>query len=278
MTGVGKSSASDDDKTLLYTKTARPECVLEGLSDDGVTWNEITFNHKPTDVAKRPTLIAPFQPRLDWQMWFAALGHYSHNVWLVHLVYKLMGTKPISTVRHGITFVAPEILELLDADSYPFKSSPLQSVRIRHYNDYDFTRWPTQWAANSTVGLELVPYRQPEARTNKDNKSARANHWWSRGTASTEYLPALDRSNPSLKEYLKGNGIKLKSYKSPAELHAVCIKGINGDFAAVKALQTLACKTILLREQRPNMALEIFISIFVASILTKAMFGRLRWR
>ena len=35
-------------------------------------------------------LLAPHQPRLDWQMWFAALGHYKNNPWLVHLVYKLL--------------------------------------------------------------------------------------------------------------------------------------------------------------------------------------------
>ena len=33
---------------------------------------------------------APHQPRLDWQMWFAALGSYEHNPWLVHLVYRLL--------------------------------------------------------------------------------------------------------------------------------------------------------------------------------------------
>ena len=35
-------------------------------------------------------LAAPHQPRLDWQMWFAALGSYQHNPWLVHLVYRLL--------------------------------------------------------------------------------------------------------------------------------------------------------------------------------------------
>lgn len=34
--------------------------------------------------------IAPHQPRLDWQMWFAALGSYQSNPWLVHLVYRLL--------------------------------------------------------------------------------------------------------------------------------------------------------------------------------------------
>ena len=34
--------------------------------------------------------IAPHQPRLDWQMWFAALGSYQNNPWLVHLIYRLL--------------------------------------------------------------------------------------------------------------------------------------------------------------------------------------------
>ena len=33
---------------------------------------------------------APHQPRLDWQMWFAALSSYQHNPWLVHMVYRLL--------------------------------------------------------------------------------------------------------------------------------------------------------------------------------------------
>ena len=35
-------------------------------------------------------IIAPHQPRLDWQMWFAALGSYQHDPWIIHLMYRLL--------------------------------------------------------------------------------------------------------------------------------------------------------------------------------------------
>ena len=65
---------------LFRTMTlTRPEFVLEG-SSDGVNWHEYEFPYKAGDIYRRPALVAPFQPRLDWQMWFAALSpqHYSY--------------------------------------------------------------------------------------------------------------------------------------------------------------------------------------------------------
>ena len=55
--------------------TGRPEIIVEG-SDDGVTWHAYEFKWKPGDVHRRPWFVAPHQPRLDWQMWFAALSYY----------------------------------------------------------------------------------------------------------------------------------------------------------------------------------------------------------
>ena len=53
--------------------TRRPEIIVEG-SDDGVTWRPYRFRWKPGELDRRPR-FAPFHmPRLDWQMWFAALG------------------------------------------------------------------------------------------------------------------------------------------------------------------------------------------------------------
>lgn len=52
--------------------TERPEIVIEG-SADGRTWHEYAFRYKPGAVARRPSWNIPHQPRLDWQMWFAAL-------------------------------------------------------------------------------------------------------------------------------------------------------------------------------------------------------------
>ena len=53
--------------------TSRPEIVVEG-SDDGVHWTEYVFTYKPGDVMRPPLWNIPHQPRLDWQMWFAALA------------------------------------------------------------------------------------------------------------------------------------------------------------------------------------------------------------
>jgi lipase maturation factor 1 len=69
--------------------TIRNEVVLEG-SDDGQNWKEYEFRYKPGDVKQAPRWVAPFQPRLDWQMWFAALGNYQTNPWLVNFVVRLL--------------------------------------------------------------------------------------------------------------------------------------------------------------------------------------------
>src|SRR5262249_56543683 len=52
--------------------TRRYELVIQG-SKDGVEWRDYEFRYKPGNVARRPLWNIPHQPRLDWQMWFAAL-------------------------------------------------------------------------------------------------------------------------------------------------------------------------------------------------------------
>jgi hypothetical protein len=51
---------------------SRPEIVIEG-SIDGVEWRAYEFRWKPGDLNRPPPWVAPHQPRLDWQMWFARL-------------------------------------------------------------------------------------------------------------------------------------------------------------------------------------------------------------
>src|SRR6185437_2830457 len=61
--------------------TERPEIVVEG-SDDGLTWKPYRFRWKPCEVDRRPRFTFPHLPRLDWQMWFAALsGHCGAEPW-----------------------------------------------------------------------------------------------------------------------------------------------------------------------------------------------------
>src|SRR6202012_628457 len=53
--------------------TTRPEIVIEG-SDDGAPWQPYESRYNPGKLHRAPRWVQPLQPRLDWQMWFAALG------------------------------------------------------------------------------------------------------------------------------------------------------------------------------------------------------------
>ena len=57
----------------------RDEIVIEG-SADGIEWLPYEFKWKPGDVIRAPGWCAPHQPRLDWQMWFAALGELRSKI------------------------------------------------------------------------------------------------------------------------------------------------------------------------------------------------------
>jgi lipase maturation factor 1 len=105
----------------VMTKT-RPEIIIEG-SNDGQTWLAYEFNHKPGDVKRRPRFIAPHQPRLDWQMWFAALSTAEQNPWFINLCIRLLQGQP-------------EVLALLEKN--PFPGKPPEHLRAVLYN-YKFT-------------------------------------------------------------------------------------------------------------------------------------------
>jgi hypothetical protein len=67
----------------------RCEIVLEG-STDGIDWLPYEFQWKPGDVKRAPGWCAPHQPRLDWQMWFAALETPRENPWFIALIFRLL--------------------------------------------------------------------------------------------------------------------------------------------------------------------------------------------
>jgi len=100
----------------------RPEIVIEG-SNDGVTWLAYEFKYKPGDLTRRPAWVAPHQPRLDWQMWFAALGSYQSDPWIVRFMVRLL---------QG----SPEVLRLLGHN--PFPDTPPHYARAMLYQ-YRFT-------------------------------------------------------------------------------------------------------------------------------------------
>jgi len=102
--------------------TSRLEILIQG-SDDGETWRDYEFKYKPGDLRRAPPWVAPLQPRLDWQMWFAALGSYRSSPWIISLLYRLL---------EGATPVA----ELLERN--PFPDRPPKYVRALA-SRYDFT-------------------------------------------------------------------------------------------------------------------------------------------
>ena len=104
----------------VMTKT-RPEIVVEG-SADGIDWHPYEFRWKPGDPNRRPRWVAPHQPRLDWQMWFAALGSLRQNPWFGRFVERLLSNNP-------------DVLALLERN--PFPDAPPRYIRAMLYQ-YEF--------------------------------------------------------------------------------------------------------------------------------------------
>jgi uncharacterized membrane protein YphA (DoxX/SURF4 family) len=87
--------------------TSRPEIVIEG-SEDRVNWKEYSFRYKPGNLHRGLPLVAPYQPRLDWQMWFAALGRYESNSWVGSLIYRLLlGDASVTALLNPAPFPKP---------------------------------------------------------------------------------------------------------------------------------------------------------------------------
>jgi hypothetical protein len=108
----------------VMTKERR-EILIEG-SQDATTWKAYELRWKPGDPAKAPRFCQPHQPRLDWQMWFAALSSYRANPWLVRFMQRLL---------EG----SPDVRRLLAYD--PFPERPPRYVRAM-IADYRFTTIP----------------------------------------------------------------------------------------------------------------------------------------
>ena len=100
----------------------RDEIVIEG-SADGFDWLPYEFKWKPGHVMRAPGWCAPHQPRLDWQMWFAALGTPRENPWLGGLIVQLL---------QG----SPDVSRLLAKN--PFPREPPRYIRAMFYR-YRFT-------------------------------------------------------------------------------------------------------------------------------------------
>ena len=118
--------------------TSRSEIVVEG-SNDGQTWREYGFRYKPGDPRRAPVWAQPYQPRLDWQMWFAALGNYRADPWFVNFAVRVL---------EG----SPDVLALMGRN--PFPSSAPRYIRARLY-EYRFTTAAERRATGDWWAREL---------------------------------------------------------------------------------------------------------------------------
>jgi len=120
--------------------TRRPEIIVEG-SDDGVDWKRYDFKYKAGDLKRRPPWVAPHQPRLDWQMWFAALGRYETDPWFQNFCVRLL---------EG----SPDVLGLLEGN--PFPGHPPRYVRAAlheyHFSDAPARRDTGVWWTDQRLG------------------------------------------------------------------------------------------------------------------------------
>lgn len=134
--------------------TERREIIIEG-SDDGIHWKEYRFKYKPGDVKRRPPWNIPHQPRLDWQMWFAALGTEDQHPWFSRLLQRLLEN-------------SPEVIALLDGN--PFPDKPPHYVRALLYDFRYASREQKEsqgvWWERQLAGLY---YPAVELRRNSSN-------------------------------------------------------------------------------------------------------------
>lgn len=123
--------------------TSRPEIIIEG-SYDGKNWLEYEFRYKPGNPQRPLPWVAPDQPRLDWQMWFAALGNYRSNPWFSNLMLQIL---------QG----SPDVLSLLEENPFPNKSPKYVRAVVYDYKFTDFaTRRQTgEWWKREFKGLYL---------------------------------------------------------------------------------------------------------------------------
>ncbi|XP_017904473.1 PREDICTED: lipase maturation factor 2 [Capra hircus] len=175
----------------------RPEVVLEG-SYDGHQWTEIEFMYKPGNLSRPPPIVVPHQPRLDWQMWFAALGPHTHSPWFASLVLRLLqGKAPVIRLIQNHT------------PSYPFHKQPPTYVRAQRYK-YWFSHpweqgrwWRRQWveeffpsvslgdpALDMLLGQFGLQDKSPPRARGSSNTLSQALHWIRRQLSPLE-APAL---------------------------------------------------------------------------------------
>ena len=133
----------------------RLNVVFEGTDaatpDGRVVWKAYPYLALPVAPDRRPPQIAPYQPRLDWQMWFAAMSTPDQYPWTVHLIWKLLHNDPGA-------------LSLFDDN--PFPDKPPRYIRAELYR-YQFVPPGNphgDWWKREALGLWLPPLSADDPR------------------------------------------------------------------------------------------------------------------
>jgi hypothetical protein len=118
---------------------ARYEIEFQGTLD-GRSWVAYPFRFKPQDPRKAPGIYAPYQPRFDWNLWFASLGSWQGDPWVVNVEQRLLEGEP-------------SVLRLFAAD--PFHGRKPVAVRSMLWQ-YWFTTRAERQATGAWWKRELI--------------------------------------------------------------------------------------------------------------------------
>jgi hypothetical protein len=110
----------------LFAVMTRPRYEIQvEASEDGARWVPLEFRWKPDDPLAAPRWTAPHMPRLDWMMWFAALGDYRQTPWF----RRFLGLWAVGS---------PPVRALLASD--PLDGRPARYMRASLW-EWHFTSW-----------------------------------------------------------------------------------------------------------------------------------------
>jgi lipase maturation factor 1 len=110
---------------------ARYELEFQG-SLDGVTWTAYPFRYKPQALDEPPGIYAPYQPRFEWNLWFASLGGWRENPFVVRTEQQLL---------------------LNNADvARLFRSNPFRDAPPAHVRAVVWQYWFTDRATKNSTG------------------------------------------------------------------------------------------------------------------------------
>ena len=131
----------------------RYEIEFQG-SRDGQSWAAYPFRYKPQDLKAPPRIYAPYQPRFDWNLWFASLGSWRENTFVLQVEQRLLTAEP-------------DVLALFAGN--PFPGEPPRQVRAVLWQ-YWFTDWKDKreqglWWRRQQIGLYAPTIeREPDGK------------------------------------------------------------------------------------------------------------------